>query len=392
MKSSTRAVTEPKPDRMQARVAIVFRLDRPGGVQSCCFSIIKGLNGRGIIPDVLWDVEPDKSLLESLGIEVRYRPLRFPVPTRVIDRLPTRLRYLAWSANTIRGERYRHDYDFFYLFYNGFLMSPGIPHVRYMPVPPFFQQVNGEGSTHEKAFTRAYRWFYEELLRAIGPLYRFHRGDHYVTISEFTREIFQQVHGVNLPIIYPPIKLCSQSYDLDDMHRRDTLTFFSRIVDYKRPEMLLELACRFPNLRCVMMGGVAPFRQAYFQDLQNKAHQMGLKNLVFLANPSNERVLQELARTKFYLFPAINEHFGMTTPEAIASCAVPFVHDSGGQKEIVVDDRLRFLDHEFLQKFTVLANLSDLELNELRQRLNQHIQTFSEEVFITKMLYFLDLS
>ncbi len=40
---------------MNKKVAIVYRLDMPGGVQSCVFSLIKGLNSMDIIPDILWD-------------------------------------------------------------------------------------------------------------------------------------------------------------------------------------------------------------------------------------------------------------------------------------------------------------------------------------------------
>jgi glycosyltransferase involved in cell wall biosynthesis len=190
-------------------------------------------------------------------------------------------------------------------------------------------------------------------------------------------------------VIYPPANLSSQSIVLGDTENRDTITFFSRIVDYKRPEMVLELANQYRDMRFVIMGGVPPHRQPYLESLQRRTSELDLVNVEFLANPTDQTAREELARTRFYIFPAINEHFGMTTVEAIAAGAIPFVHNSGGQKEIVVDARLRFSDTTFFDQFEDLLCLPDVELNDIRSNLHLHIQKFSEEAFIRKIVSFL---
>jgi glycosyltransferase involved in cell wall biosynthesis len=121
-----------------------------------------------------------------------------------------------------------------------------------------------------------------------------------------------------------------------------------------------------------------------------QANQQQLKNVVFIENPSDEKVAQELRRSRFFVFPTINEHFGIVTVEAIASGVIPYVHDSGGQKEIVNDPRLRFTDAEFHTKFEQLYHLSPANLNQIREQLHQHIQQFSEASFIEKMLAYLE--
>lgn len=375
----------------QMRVAIVYQLDRPGGVQSCCFSLIKGLNRQGIVPDVLWDIEPDWSLLRSVGIEAKYRYLKFPFPSTVIEKLPNSFRYLAWIANTINGDKFRQEFDYFYMFYNGLLLSNGTPHVRYIPGPPLLPQLEVVRPGGMGIPFRFFRWLYQRLFRKIQPAYELHEDSNYVTISRFTSSLFKEAHGVDLPVIYPPIDMEGRDFHFSDLNRRDTLTFFSRIVDYKRPEMVLDLANKYPDMRSVIMGGVSSHRRPYFEELQRRAKKMGMTEIIFLANPSNQRVQDELARTRFYIFPTINEHFGITTVEATASGAIPYVHDSGGQKEIVIDPRLRFLDSEFLKKFDVLTKLSSEELNDIRKSLLAHIQQYSETVYIAKMLSFIGL-
>jgi glycosyltransferase involved in cell wall biosynthesis len=379
-------------DRLMGRkrsshVAIVYQMDRPGGVQSCVLAVIKGLNRRGIIPEILWDVEPNWAMLQRAGVEACYRRIKFPIPSILIEKLPFSLRYLAWMANIIDDDgRY---YEFTYIFYNGFLISSDQPHVRYLSGPPLLPQLFTYSRGPRGAPIRFFRWLYQRWIYQHRPVYEFHRGDRYVINSQYTCTLFEQAHGVKLPVIYPPIDLSGRSFDINDWSRRDTLTFFSRMVDYKRPEMVLELAAHHPQMRCLMMGGVSKHRQPFYRALQEKARQYGLQNYTFLANPTNEEVVKELARTRYYVFPAINEHFGMTTAEAIASGAIPYVHDSGGQIEIVVDSRLRFVDPEYHDQFDRLTKTPDTEMNQIRATLTQHVRQFSEEVFIEKMLSFL---
>jgi glycosyltransferase involved in cell wall biosynthesis len=201
--------------------------------------------------------------------------------------------------------------------------------------------------------------------------------------------LFREAHGVSLPVVYPPIDLRARDFETEDLKHRDTILFFSRIIDYKRPEMIFELAGRFRQYRCAIMGGVTSNRRAYLASLRKRAQAANLE-VQFLDNPSNRTVRDELARARFYVFPAVNEHFGMTTPEAIASGAIPFVHDSGGQQEIVPDARLRFVDSEFVGKFRTLACMPVDALSAIRDALARHIRQYSSEAFVSKLVRYLD--
>jgi glycosyltransferase involved in cell wall biosynthesis len=368
------------------RVGIVYRLERAGGVQSCAFAIIRGLNRQGITPDILWDTPPNTRLLDDAGAHANYRPIHFRIRSGWIDRLPYTLRYLANIANDVDGSKLRAEYDFFFIFYNGFLLDPHHPHIRYLSGPPLIPQLAKISPGLKGIPMRVFRWLYNQILRKKHPVYEYHSGSSYVINSQFTAALFEQAHGFALPVINPPIEIPSRGFVDQDWAQRDSITFFSRIIDYKRPDLVLELAQRYPHLRCVIMGSVPQHRQSYFQTLKDRAHAMGLHDVVFLDTPPTSRVRQELSRTRYFIFPAQNEHFGMTTVEAVAAGAVPFVHDSGGQREIVPDQRLRFEDAQFLEKFDKLLQLPVHEVNILRKDLFTHISQFSESVFTNKML------
>ncbi len=365
------------------RVAVVYMLTHPGGVQSCALALIRGLNREGIVPDVLWDEQPSRELMEEAGVKAGFVRLPFRISTRQIHRLPETMRYLAWLANVIDGSAYRDQYDCIFSFYNGFLVPPNVPHAYYLSGPPLLPQLETAPKGVRGMPVRLFRTLYRSLLRKIWPAYEYHRGCNYVINSQYTAGLFREAHDVSLPVVYPAINLTSRRFDSEDLFCRDTLLFFSRIVDNKRPEMVLDLARRFPDFRCVIMGGVTPNQQRYLESLRRRGG-----NALFIPNPSDAKVREELARTRFYVFPAINEHFGMTTPEAIASGAIPYVHDSGGQREVVVDERLRFQDSKFFPKFDALFNMPARQLGSIRQSLLEHVRSFSEEIFVSKMLAF----
>jgi glycosyltransferase involved in cell wall biosynthesis len=378
-----------KLKRDEIKVAVVYRLDHPGGVQSVAFALIRGLNQFGITPHVLWDVPPDQELLKDKRVKVNYQPIRFLIPSPVIDRLPNSIRYLAWMFNCIKGEEQKNIYHFYYVFYNGFLLKASTPHLRYLSGPPLLPQLWKTPKGVRGWPVRGFSWFYRHWFRKKCPVYDYHRDNQYVINSRYTAELFQEAHGVNLPVIYPPIQMTGRAYEEDDLEKRDTVTFFSRIVDYKRPDLMLGLAERFPNNRYVIMGAVPEHRIPFLNQLKKEAENKNLQNVVFYANPSDEIVRDVLARTRFYIFPAQNEHFGMTTVEAIASGAIPFVHNSGGQKEIVHNAILRFDYAHFFDKFNELQQKNCSELKQLRIELSDHVQQFSEENAVGKMLHYL---
>jgi glycosyltransferase involved in cell wall biosynthesis len=374
------------------RVAIVCPLYERGGMQESVYALARGLNRRGIIPDVLWDVEPNWSLLANARANVKYRHIKFRIPTSVISKLPYSFRILARLLNAIDANTFLNDYGFFYSFHNGFIIPKDVQHVYHIATPPLTLDVSNRRSAIRHMPIKFFRWLYKNFLFKISPVHTIHKERNYTTNSEYSASFFQDEYGLNIPVIYPPIDFSGQHFTDNDLNTRDSLVFFSRIVDYKRPQLILDLAQRYPHLRCVIMGAVSQRRRAYYLWLHKRAEEMGIENVIFLPNPSIQKVREELGRAKFYVFPGINEHFGMTTVEAIIAGAIPFVHNSGGQKEIVIEESARFTDAEFFTKFDILLNIPDQELNDIRKRLLDHVSQFSEENFVSKLLSYLDQS
>jgi glycosyltransferase involved in cell wall biosynthesis len=374
------------------RIGIIGRLDQPGGVQSVILSLIKGLNRAGIIPDVLWDKAPNREIIEEKKLLANYMPVKFRVPTSFLDKMPITARYISRAANVISDQQISIKYDFLYIFYNGFLVKNDVRHIRYLSGPPLLPQLESFSPGIRGIPFRILRKIYKGFFSEQFPVYEYHRDSRYVINSLYTAQLFEEAHGVKLPVVYPPIDVSGFHYSQADLSSRYFTTFFSRFTRYKRPEMVLLLAKHHPDMQFLLMGGVKQDAKAYFDSLVKHVSDEKITNVRFINTPTGEAVKNGLSQTRFYIFPAVNEHFGMATVEAIASGAIPFVHDSGGQREIVPDERLRFTEKTFLTKFNTLINLPSNELERIRQKLNEHIQQYAEDIFIDKMLSLSELS
>jgi len=312
------------------------------------------------------------------------------VPSDLLLRLPVSLRYLAWILNTVKADKYQDQYDFFFSFHNGFIIPGTVPHIYFLSGPPLLPQLENPPEGVRGIPFRTFRLIYKKVLRHLLPAYEYDSERRYVINSEFTAKLFEQAHGKRLQVVYPPIRLPDVRVTPGDLATRDSALYFSRIVDYKRPHLLADVAAASPEMRCVIMGGTSQAQRWYLKQLQQRVCSCHLENLEIIVDPCNERVKREMQRARYYIFPGVNEHFGMTTVEAIAAGALPVVHDSGGQREIVRNPLLRFRGDAVVAKLKELSKMSFPRLEALREDEMIGARRFSEEVFISKMLGFLD--
>jgi glycosyltransferase involved in cell wall biosynthesis len=81
----------------------------------------------------------------------------------------------------------------------------------------------------------------------------------------------------------------------------------------------------------------------YETRIRSKVEMLGL-NVQLIADATRDRVEEILRSSKFYIHAKQFEHFGISIVEAIEAGAIPLVHDSGGQVEIVSHPLLRYTD------------------------------------------------
>jgi glycosyltransferase involved in cell wall biosynthesis len=148
--------------------------------------------------------------------------------------------------------------------------------------------------------------------------------DHFVANSEFIARRIRKVYGRDAAVIYPPVdvhafELCTKS--------EDYYLTVSRLVPYKKIDVIVEAFNAMPNTRLVVVGD-GP----------------GMKKLKALAKPNVEligyqpfRAMRELMQKARAFVFAAEEDFGITPVEAQA-CGTPVIaYGKGGALETIVE-------------------------------------------------------
>jgi glycosyltransferase involved in cell wall biosynthesis len=140
--------------------------------------------------------------------------------------------------------------------------------------------------------------------------------------SRFIRRRIQRVYGRDSTVIYPPV-------DVDTFQpqgaREDFYLAASRMVPYKRMDLIVEAFTRMPNRRLVVIGDGPNFK---------KVQKMAGPNVELLGYQPTAILRDHMQRAKGFVFAA-EEDFGIMPVEAQA-CGTPVIaYGKGGSLETV---------------------------------------------------------
>lgn len=374
------------PLARKPRVAVVaHRFRGAGGIQTCFIELIIGLNQMGIIPEIVWDEPPNWDVLRQAGTEAAFTERRLPLPSGTERRLPRWLWVRLSLARLRIAQLDLGSFDFVYSFEPGVIMADGVPNVCWLVGPPYLKMPGDE-----------VRWRYSyrrgemrKILHAITTLpIRPDEKSRYVTHSEWIADLCFDAYGFRPPVIWPPVR--SRKFPAKGHSARAGFLFLSRLQQYKRAEEALALAAAFPDQRITIAGAVVDPHREYVDFLRAKVIREQLQNVTILENPSEDTVADLLTTHEFFLFAAHWEHFGIVTVEAIFAGMLPLVHNSGGQREIVPFEELRFNGAgELIEKARILMSMPNGRRVEILSELSRHAMRGRVESYRSTMLSYL---
>ena len=148
--------------------------------------------------------------------------------------------------------------------------------------------------------------------------------DEFIAISHFIARRIEKVYGRESSVIYPPVDI--ESYTIGQ-GREDYYVTASRMVPYKRIDLMVEAFAKMPDRRLVVIGDGPEF---------DKINKLAAPNISLLGHQSHEVLKSHLQRAKAFVFAA-EEDFGIAPLEAMA-CGTPVIAlGRGGARETVVD-------------------------------------------------------
>jgi glycosyltransferase involved in cell wall biosynthesis len=374
--------------KSQPNVGIIAeRFYGPGGIQTCFIELIIGLNRIGIVPKIVWDEEQNWDALNNPELRAEFGGGRLPISSESLRSLPPRL-YSRVAPLSIRYADFRLEkYDFIYSFMPGVKMISSVPNLCYAIGPPYITMPD-ESINWQNVLSSAE---IKKIIHAVTNVtVRPDANSRYVTLSNWIAQRFLEEYGKTLPVIWPPVR----SRDLVDKHplSRNGFLFLSRLHEYKNPMAMLALAEAYPESR-VTIAGSSRADQTIANRLKSEIVIRNLRNIKVIENPSESEVRQLLSAHEYFVFPAPWEHFGIVTVEAILAGAIPLVHNSGGQKEIVPVRKLRFdNDEELIRIAGDAMNMKNEEKSEVMEHLRNHVARGDPRNYCEEMLKYLRLA
>lgn len=176
------------------------------------------------------------------------------------------------------------------------------------------------------------------------------RVDKFIAISRYISKRIKKIYNRNSAVIYPPVDI--DKFELYEKKENFYLTV-SRLVPYKRIDILIEAFNKMPNRKLIVIG--------HGPDMK-KLKKIARSNIEFLGYQPFHVVKEYLKKAKAFLF-AGEEDFGIALVEAQA-CGTPVIaYSQGGASEIVIDKKTGILFKEQTVNSLIEA-IKDFEKNE----------------------------
>jgi glycosyltransferase involved in cell wall biosynthesis len=268
--------------------------------------------------------------------------------------------------------------------------SENLEYLRDIKISGFTQIPDVDYSKNKEAHI-----FDVETEQKVKKYFKFLRNKYYnmmkntlvLTNSEYTRKAISNAFYIDAKILYPPVDVETfQKVASKSNQRDDTILVISRIAPDKQIENAIEVA-RLIRRRgigkgMIIAGNLHDYDNRYYQHLKKMIADYDLSDYVSLqTNIRFSKLVELMQLAKVYFHPRIDEHFGISIVEAMASGLVPIVSDIGGHTE--------FVPHKY--HFHTLDHAADLiamafeETNSERMALSNSTTKFSNSNYVLSL-------
>lgn len=241
----------------------------------------------------------------------------------------------------------------------GVLTGPDQLHISYVHSPIRYAWDLQHQYLRELGLTKGIkalivRWFLHKIRMWD---YRTANGvDHFVANSKFIARRIKKVYGRDSDVIYPPVD--TDRFTLRE-NKEDFYFTASRMVPYKKIDLIVEAFARMPNKKLVVIGDGPDM-----QKIKSKA----TSNIEILGYQSNQVMQDHMQRAKAFVFAA-EEDFGITPVESQA-CGTPVIaFGKGGSRETVIAELENNPTGILFEQQSVISVIDAVELFEQRQDL-----------------------
>ncbi len=200
-----------------------------------------------------------------------------------------------------------------------------------------------------------------------------HRVDYFIANSQYISGRIKRIYGRDPTVIYPPVDI--ENFRLWTK-KEDFYLTASRMVPYKKIDLIVEAFSKMPEKRLVVIGDGPDFKK-----IKSKA----AKNIELPGYQPVNALKDYMQRAKAFVFAA-EEDFGITPLEAQA-CGTPVIaYGKGGVLETVMENKTGlFFKEQTVESLTQTIKefekrLDKFDYNEIRRNAERFgTERFKEE-------------
>lgn len=250
----------------------------------------------------------------------------------------------------------------------GVLTKPGTTHICYCHTPARYLWETEVDSRAKTGFLSSLRKNTAHKLRIWDRLAA-DRVDYFLANSKYVANRIKKYYNRDSIVIYPPVDV--DRFELTDAKNvKDYYLFVSRLVDYKKCDLVIEA---FNDLKLpLIVIGRGPDKK--------RLEAMAKPNIKFMGFLSDNEIKKYYAEAKAFIFAA-EEDFGIVPVEAMASGRPVIAYSGGGVAESVIEGVTGTFFHEQTPQCLIDAvkKFNPAEYNPTKIR--EHAQKFSAARF-----------
>ncbi len=205
------------------------------------------------------------------------------------------------------------------------------------------------------------------------------RVDFFISNSHYIKKRIKKVYRRKAEVVYPPVNLDRFQFV---EHKEDYYFTASRLVPYKKIDLIVKAFKYLPNKRLVVAG---------YGPEYDKIKKIAGPNVELKGYVSDEEMVSLMSRAKAFVFAA-DEDFGIVPIEAQA-CGTPVIaYGIGGVLETVIDDKTGVFFKEQTHEALIEAinHFEKIEVNFDRKYIRRHAEKFSTDRFKSEFTAFVD--
>lgn len=342
------------------RIAILFCNDFSvlGGAERFTLDLAKALDADIVCP--MYNEEVIKTY--DTNREIRFVSLNKQLPQEPLRQI----------AGMYLYSHLKLDYDFYIAIDDMSLhyLNPAIPHLYYMLTPRravydmYYEFLSSQG-------------LFKKIFCSIGlnlvSMYDRHFVKKNVTkfacISHNVRNRINKIYQRHAPVIYPPVHTENFKY----RPGKGYWLSVGRIDKWKRIELQIEAFRRMPDKKLFIVGKIYP----QYEEVVKNAPD----NVSFITNVSEPTLIGLYSECEGFITTAIDEDFGITPLEAMASGKPVVATKEGGYLETIIDGHTGILVSPDVDEIVKAVNKISENPEQYKEACEAQARRFDYNVF-----------